>query len=62
MKIELRYIQSLSDVELKRGWKSRGYKEYHDKIGKVSGLGWGSMDALINYSNYAKEMKERNLL
>ena len=62
MIIELSHIRSLSDTELKREWENRGYKEYHDKIGKVSGLGWDSMDALINYSNYAEEMKERKLL
>lgn len=62
MKIELNYIKSLTDSELQREWKSRGYKEYHSKIGKVAGLGWGSMEALTNYTNYFNEMRERNLL
>ena len=62
MKIELNYIKSLTDSELKSEWKSRGYKEYHSKSGKVSGLGWDSMDALTNYTNYESEMKERGLI
>ena len=62
MKIELNYIKSLTDSELKIEWKSIGYEEYHSKIGKVSGLGWGSMEALTNYTIFFSEMRERNLL
>ncbi len=62
MKIELNYIKSLTDSELKSEWESRGYAEYHSKIGKVSGLGWGSMEALTNYTNFFSEMRGRDLL
>lgn len=62
MRVEKHYIKNLTNSELVREWKSRGYKEYHSKIGKVSGLGWDSMDALINYSNYEQEMIDRGLI
>lgn len=62
MKIEMNYIKSLTDTELIKEWKKRGYESFWRKVGKVSGLGWDSMDAAINYSNYHNEMKERELL
>ncbi len=62
MRIDKNYIKNLTNSELVSEWKSRGYAEYRKKIGKVSGLGWDSMDACINYSNYESEMKDRGLL
>lgn len=62
MKIGLDYIKSLTNSELKSEWKSRGYQKYYNSIGKVSGLGWGSMEALTNYTNYFNEMRDRDLL
>lgn len=62
MRVEKHYIKNLTDSELVREWKDRGYAEYFSKIGKVSGLGWDSMDAVINYGNYKDEMYERGLL
>ena len=62
MRVSKEYIKGLTDAELKREWKNRGYKEYHSKIGKVAGLGWDTMDACINYSNYKDEMIERGLI
>ena len=62
MRIDKNYIKNLTNSELVSEWKSRGYAEYKKKEGKVAGLGWDSMDACINYSNYKNEMKERGLL
>ena len=62
MRVEKHYIKNLTDSELVREWKDRGYAEYFSKIGKVAGLGWDSMDALINYGNYEQEMRERGLI
>ena len=62
MRVSKEYIKGLTDAELLKEWKSRGYKEYHSKVGKVAGLGWDTMDALINYSNYEQEMRERGLI
>ena len=62
MRIDKNYIKNLTNSELVSEWKSRGYKEYYSKVGKVAGLGWDTMDACINYSNYKDEMFERGLL
>lgn len=53
------YIRNLSNEELANEWKERGYKEYNESIGKVSGLGWDTIDALKNYSNYEDEIEWR---
>lgn len=53
------YIRNLSNEELANEWKERGYKKYKESIGKVSGLGWDTIDALKNYSNYEDEIEWR---
>ena len=62
MIVEKDYIKGLSSADLKNEWNERGYADYYDSIGRVSGLGWNSMDALINYCNYESEMKDRGLI
>ena len=62
MRVEKNYIKGLTNSELVSEWKNRGYRDFYKKGGYNSGLGWGSMDAVINYGNYKDEMYERGLL
>lgn len=55
-------IKQLTNEELIEEWEGRGYEEYRNKVGKVAGLGWDTMDAATNYANYYEEMCRRDLL
>lgn len=55
-------IKQLTNEELIEEWEGRGYEEYRNKVGKVAGLGWTTMDAATNYTNYYEEMCRRDLL
>ena len=55
-------IKQLDNEELIEQWEVNGFEEYRNKIGKVSGLGWGTSDDLENYSNFFDEMRRRDLL
>ena len=59
MIVDSDYIRNLSNAELANEWKKRGYKEYYESIGKVSGLGWDTAEALRNYWNYKDEIENR---